>query len=146
MLLSYFKCPLYLPLRNFRGGSTVSRAGLLAATRVMVQYLQKCDRERKTLFAAQAILYVYVTDGQNGAYFSAPRFDSIEINGHFRHFLSGGWCLKMLFLVFYSWDRSAPIASTTQFISFSAIPLHKNPVEESPDNCLISCCECSRNN
>jgi hypothetical protein len=46
-----------------------------------------------------------------------------------------------VFLVFYSWDRSIPRASTTQFVSFSAISLHKNPVEESPDNCLICCCE-----
>lgn len=96
VLLSYFKCLLYLPLRNFRGGSTVSRAGLLAATRVMVP--TEMWPGEKTLFAAQPILYVYVTDGQNGAYFSAPLFDSIEINGHFRHLLSGGCCLKMYFL------------------------------------------------
>jgi hypothetical protein len=95
VLLGYFKYLLHLPLRNFRGGSTVSRAGLRAATRVMVP--TEMWLGEKTLFAAHPILYVYVTDGQNGAYFSAPLFDSIEINGHFRHLLSGGWCLKMYF-------------------------------------------------
>jgi len=123
VLLSYFKGLLHIPLRNFRGGSTVSRAGLLAATRVMVP--TEMWPGEKTLFAAQPILYLYVTDGQNGAYFSAPLFDSIEINGHFHYLLSGGWCLKMYF-VFYSWDRSAPRASTTQFISFAVITLYKN--------------------
>jgi hypothetical protein len=96
VLLSYFKCLLHLPLRNFRGGSTVSRARLLAAARVMVP--TEMWPGEKTLFDAQPILYVYVTDGQNGAYFSAPLFDSIEINGQFRHLLSGGWCLEMYFL------------------------------------------------
>lgn len=105
VLISYFKCLLHLPLRNFRGGSTVSRAGLLAATRVMVP--TEMWPGEKTLFDAQPILYVYVTDGQNGAYFSAPLFDSIEINGHFRHLLSGGWCLKMYFLFpFLGYKRS----------------------------------------